>query len=309
MEQDHDIPSLEQTNLGALPYPHVPVDQERFQPRIRVQHVGKWTEIYARYVDMRMVQALHRYRENLMPISTRTESRAKDPEDVKRASGQRRKRQIRLNCLQRAVDHMWTFTIRFTGDAEPKDVILRAFAEFQKVIKARAPKFDPVWTTERQENGQWHIHAGIRGFYDVRWFRSVWYDALNAALGRPLSNNVGELTPGQVDVSYKPGAGGSKKRASIKIASYIAKYVAKNTDEIGFNKKGYHHGRGNKILAPASFYYAPRDNLAQTINEFVRDFQLEGAMRDKDTDFIAMDSIGAVFFMRIPRVMWNPPPF
>jgi hypothetical protein len=205
---------------------------------------------------------------------------------------------------------MWTFTIRqVNGEPNPRDVIVKAFADFQKTIKARRSKFDPVWTLELQENQEFHIHAAIRGFYPVEWFRSVWYDCLNTALGMPLTNTTKELTPGQVDVTYKPGVGASKKKASIRIAGYISKYVAKNTDVIGFNKKGYHHGRGCKLLAPASFYYAPRDNLAQTLNEFVKDFQLEAAMRDKDTDFLPLDSVGCAFFIRIPRVLWNPPPF
>jgi hypothetical protein len=308
MENDQDIPFDLNAEIIDRRWPQVTVDQERFQPRIRVQHVGKWTEIYARFVDMRTVQALHQWRENNMPKGVRSESKAKDPDDVKRASTQRRKRRIRLHCLERSVDHMWTFTMRFVEKAEEKTVIVKAFEGFQKTIRKRAPKFDPVWTLERQENGQWHIHAAIRGFYDVKWFRAAWYDCLNTALGRSLDNTRGSDTPGQVDVTYKPGPGGSKKRASIKIAGYIAKYVAKNTDEIGFNKKGYHHGRGVKVLSPVSYYYKPLDSLAATLQEFIKDFHLERAMCDKDTDFLPMDSMGSAFFIRVPRVLYDPPP-
>jgi len=311
MDSDNQVPDLSETNSKALPYPHVPADVERFQPRIRYQQVGRWVECYAYWADVRSLQKLNAWREGVIPKGYRTETTSKDPERVKFVSSNRRRANIRKHCLMREVDHMWTFTTRpVSSEPEPKEVISKAFDRFQEIVKKRAPKFDPVWVFERQpDSGQWHIHAGLKGFYDVRWLRQVWYDSLEWVRGSQSVDAAGQwITPGQVDVTYKPGPGRSKKKACIKISSYIAKYVAKNTDEIGFNKKGYHHGKGQKLLAPASYFYAPKSHLAEAWTEFVQDYQLERAMVHKDTDFSWMQG-GNSIFVRVPLALFNPPPF
>jgi len=173
-----------------------------------------------------------------------------------------------------------------------------------------APLWNYVAVVEVQpESGQFHIHAGIRGRYDVSVMRQAWHDALNDVWGRDRSLTSGEDSPGNVDISWKPGAGGSKSRAAGKIAGYIAKYVSKDTDSVEFNRKGYFCRRNNIVPKAFSYFYAPREKLVDSLEEFIAEFHLEKALNGGGSSFTVLDQGCNRLFLRVPRRLFNPPPF
>jgi hypothetical protein len=273
MDQDLDIPDILTTGIHARPYPHVYVQDELFQPRLRAQPVGDHIEFYLRYVNLSDLQKLEKYRFECPPGGLRTESKAKDPERTRQVAELRRKRKIRLLCIASKVDRMLTLTTRPFGRNLTRPEFERAFTLFNKEMIRIAPKWDYVACFEKQpESGQYHIHAAIRGRYDVALLRAKWHLALNKVWGRDQSLTQGEDAPGNVDVSYKPGPGRSKLSFAGNIAGYISKYVSKDVECIEFNRKGYYSRHLTKLMKPVSSWYPPSKHLAQTSIQVARDY-------------------------------------
>jgi len=173
-----------------------------------------------------------------------------------------------------------------------------------------APLWNYVAVVEVQpDSGQYHIHAGIRGRYDVTVMRKAWHDALNGVWGRDLSLTAGEDSPGNVDISWKPGVGASKAKAAGKIAGYIAKYVSKDSDGVEFNRKGYFCRRNNVVPKAFSYFYAPRATLVDSLSEFIEEFHLDKALNGGGSSFVVLDQACHRLFLRVPSRLFNPPPF
>jgi hypothetical protein len=154
------------------------------------------------------------------------------------------------------------------------------------------------------------MHAGVRGRFDIGFILSHWRYAVNTVYGLPTDDMTGVNSMGSVNVSYKPGAG-SKRNASVRVASYIAKYIGKGEDQIEFNKKGYFCRRDNRLPAPAHWYYPVRETLNQTVSDFMQDFSIERITAGGDCFIRENVEAGRMLsvFIRIPRSKFNPPPF
>lgn len=308
MDQDHDIPDIFENGNSFRQYPHAFVQDELFQPRMRAQSVGNYIEFYIRYVNLRDLQKLEQYRFTCPPGGLRTESKAKDPERAREVAEIRRKRKIRLLCLEMKVDRMMTLTTRPFGRNLTRAEFEKAFTLFNKEMIRLAPKWDYVACVEKQpESKQYHIHAGIRGRYEVELLRKVWRTALNKVWGRDLDLLDGEDSPGNADISYKPGPGRSKHAFANRVAGYISKYVSKDLECIEFNRKGYYSRHLAKVLSPVSGWYPPAKSLSTTAIQVATDYGFLEEYVSGSVDFIPLR--GGGWFARVPLNIITRAPF
>lgn len=300
-------------SLKASDNPHHYADEHRFQPWVRVQHAGDSTEIYATFVDTRRAQALSDWRKNGAPLPLiRTQSQAKDPQRCLDMVSARRRRKIRLLCMNAKVDRMFTFTTRpLDGRIFNRDEFMAAWSLFLRRVFKDAPRFNYVAVHELQpESRQFHMHAGVRGRFDIAFILRHWRYAVNTVYGLQTDDMTGENSMAGVHVSYKPGAG-SKRNAAVRVASYIAKYIGKGEDQIEFNKKGYFCRRDNRLPAPSHWYYPVKETLNETVEDFIKDFGIDAIKAGGECFLKETIQAGKMLsvFIRIPRSQFNPPPF
>jgi hypothetical protein len=307
MEIDRDIPLHASSELSA--YPHAFTHEERFQPYLRIQPVGDSVEIYLRNADTRLFANAARRLWEGSPKRQRSLEEGKDRSESIAASSRRRRRQIRLLCVNAKVDRMYTFTTRpLGGKILTRDQFDRAWSMYRRMIVQVYPSFNYVAVVEIQpESKQFHVHAGVRGRYSVDVIRETWHKALNHVWCRDLSLVHGEDSPGNVHIKYKPSGGTSKVRAAVRIAGYIAKYIGKDADGTRFNRKGYFHRLDNVVPKPQHFWMRADDVMREVFDRVVAHYGLDDAMTAPDTDFFMMDTKS--FFVRVPKRLFNPPPF
>jgi hypothetical protein len=90
-------------------------------------------------------------------------------------------------------------------DEEQADHIMETWRKFRTYIRREYGDFSFVWVKEKQENGNWHIHALVSRYLEQSWVSDAW-DALGG----------GEI----VDIQYV--------REAEKAAHYIGKYLTKD---------------------------------------------------------------------------------
>lgn len=229
---------------GQFPYRYT--QDDRFQYRVKVQPVAGHLEFSLRCVDTRLSANAARREWEGFPKRGVSTSEAKDPEDSIRRSKLRAKGMVRLLALELAIDRMFTFTIRHTGEPMPYDLVLKAWDLFRRSMETAYPDFRYIATPERQKNGQWHIHAGTHGFMNINVLRRLWHSALNRVLGRSLMLTSGKDTPGHVHIGTKGHLLGDRVKKASKIACYISKYIGKAMD-VALNRKKYFHSYGVQI--------------------------------------------------------------
>jgi hypothetical protein len=186
--------------------------------------------------------------------------------------------------MELGVDRLLTFTIRKVGDyVMDYDMVLKAWDYFRRMALRWDKNFAYVAAPEVQKNGQFHIHAGVRGFINVRIFTRMWQSALNRVLKRSQRLVSGPDSPGTCNVT-KALRGATLQKAK-NIARYVAKYIGKAL-ETGFNRKSFFHTTGIEIT-PAQ---------AQWLEALDRD----GAVREVLVSWGLIDALG------VPKVsIWN----
>jgi hypothetical protein len=301
MEYQFDGPTVGQ-------YPHKFTHDERFQYRVKVQPVAGRLEFSIRCADTRMA-AMAAEREWMgFPKRGAFQSIAKDPEDSKRRAKLRAKGMVRLLALELGVDRMFTFTIRMMGEPVPYDTVLKAWDGFRRSMETHCPGFRYIATPERQKNGQWHIHAGTRGFLNINVLRRLWQASLNRALGRSQLLTTGPDSPGHVHVGNKGRLMGDSVRKATRIASYISKYIGKAMDA-AFNRKKYFHSHGVTIT-PAQRQWLAAQSCDEALEHVLRQYGLvncvEGVMSACTVPVWRRDACSAWFSIHVDDI---PPPF
>lgn len=289
-------------------FPYRLTYEDRFQFRVKVQPVADRLEFSIRAVDTRL-QAMAAQREwEGYPIRGKLTSSSKDPEDGLRRSKLRAKGMVRLLALQLRIDRMFTFTIRLIGTPLPYDDVLKAWDTFRRSMEEHYPDFKYIATPEKQKNGQWHIHAGTRGFINVNVLLRLWQRALNKVMGRSLLLTSGSDSPGAVNVSTRGKLVGDNVRKSSRIAGYISKYIGKCM-EAAFNRKKYFHSYG-VVITPAQRRWLLADNCEAAIAEVLLAYGVIGVglpeRRSWDWKIWMRDSCSAWFAVNIDCL---PPPF
>jgi hypothetical protein len=206
--------------------------------------------------------------------------------------------------MEMGVDRLLTFTIRKTDTVMEYEKVLKAWDLFRRMAVRWDSKFAYVAAPEVQKNGQFHIHAGVSGFINVRIYTRMWQSALNRVLGRPQSLVHGSDSPGTCNVT-KALRGATLQKAR-NIARYIAKYVGKAL-ESGFNRKAYFHTVGVKIT-PAQAVWLEAQDRETAIIEVMRMYGLFDSGIGFDVNVWRRDSCSAWFSVPI-TLETVPPPF
>lgn len=150
------------------------------------------------------------------------------------ASARRAKTQVRRKCKMIRANAMFTLTYRENVTDEAR--VQADFKAFRKRLSKLGP-FHYVACLEKQQRGALHVHIACQGlpaFLMVDGVRVKSFNVLRAMWQRVVGRGMGAC-----NVSRFRG-----KNSPHRIASYIAKYVAKGIEEGGFNKKSYWSSAG-----------------------------------------------------------------
>lgn len=227
-----------------------------------------------------------------------------DRDDNIRKAKLRAKAQVKLLAMELGVDRLLTFTIRKVGDVMPYDDVLKAWDYFRRMALRWDKNFAYVCAPEVQKNGQFHIHAGVRGFINVRIYTRMWQSALNRVLRRPQHLVAGVDSPGTCNVT-KALRGAALQKAR-NIARYIAKYIGKSL-ETGFNRKSHFHTVGIKVT-PAQAQWLEAQDRESAIVEVMQNLGLLASGVAFTVDIWRRDACSAWFSVPVTTEAF-PPPF
>jgi hypothetical protein len=299
---DQDIPLDVAGPLpGQFPYRHT--QDDRFQYRAKAQPVAGTLEISIRPVDTRLAamaaqRAFMGYPKRIGPAPET------DRDDNVRKAKLRAKGQVKLLAMELGVDRLLTFTIRKVGDCMEYDNVLKAWDYFRRMASRFDTNFAYICAPEIQKNGQFHIHAGVRGFINVRIYTRMWQSALNRVLKRNQGLVAGSDSPGTCNVT-KALRGATLQKAK-NIARYIAKYIGKSL-ETGFNRKSHFHTTGIKITPAQAFWLEANDRESAIVEVMQRYGMLESGV-GFDVQIWRRDSCSAWFSVPVNPETF-PPPF
>lgn len=290
-----------ETTPGQFPYRLT--HEDRFQYHSKVQPVAGQLEFSIRTVDTRLAamaaqRAFQGYPKRIGPAPET------DRDDNIRKAKLRAKAQVKLLAMELGVDRLLTFTIRKVGDVlMDYDAVLKAWDYFRRLAVRYDKNFAYVCAPEVQKNGQFHIHAGVRGFINVRIYTRMWQSALNRVLKRNQQLVSGPDSPGTCNVT-KAMRGGTLTKAK-NIARYIAKYIGKAL-ETGFNRKSHFHTVGIKIT-PAQRQWLEAQTRDDAILEVLRAYDLLDEFGNPIPVIWCRDSCSAWF--SVDARLSQPPPF
>lgn len=300
---DSDIPF--DFNDSSFPgqFPYRFTQDDRFQYRVKVQPVAGQLEFSIRTVDTRLAamaaqRAFMGYPKRVGP------SPETDREDNIRKAIHRAKARLKLLAMECRVDRLLTFTIRKVGDScMDYDKVLKAWDLFRRMAARVDKNFHYVAAPEVQKNGQFHIHAGVHGFINVRSYTRMWQIALNRVHGRSQALYQGSDSPGTCNVTKR--LTGSAAGKSKNIAKYIAKYIGKAL-ESGFGRKSYFHTTGIKIT-PARALWLAAVTRDDAFLEVVNHYNLFPALMADALKVWNRD--GCSCWFSCPADLSQPPPF
>jgi hypothetical protein len=215
-----------------------------------------------------------------------------DQESIEKARRTARK-SVRLKCKEMGADHLVTFTTRATIS---RDELKAAWGRFtDNVAYHLKRKFDYVCVCEPHPTNpeHLHLHAAIRGRLTPREmviFRRCWYIALGGT-----GKEKGSAALGGFNIRHIRVRGGAL-RVMDKIASYISKYITKDSYSL-FNKKRYWASRINLLEARA--YWLQADKLDEAWREVRQMFDIFAPEIPK-TDFFQARNMDLIWMRFIP---------
>ena len=205
----------------------------------------------------------------------------KEISDFERAQNHKRsvrrsKQKIRWLCKAIEADRLFTMTYR--ENIEDRAKVRLDFQNFLRSVRHgfKVKHDDGSYTVypaiedwryvavlEKQDRGSFHIHCAVKGFQKIKTLRAAWY---KAAGGR--GDEVGGLTPGQVDVTspYKRWGGRSREWKVNKLAGYLTKYLDKTFDEASPEKRRYWQS-GDAVLPEKRVIFIGGSNCIEAMRE------------------------------------------
>ena len=298
---DSGVPDLFSETPGQFPFRFT--HEDRFQYRVKVQPVAGQLEFSVRAVDTRLSAMAAERAFQGFPKRTGPAPET-DREDNIRKAIWRAKAKVKLLAMECRVDRLLTFTIRKIGDAcMGYETLLRAWDIFRRMAARADKNFHYVAAPEVQKNGQFHIHAGVHGFINVKNYTRMWQIALNRVLGRSQSLYMGEDSPGTCNVTKR--LTGSQCGKSKNIAKYIAKYIGKAL-ESGFGRKSYFHTIGI-VVTPAKALWLESQSRDEAVFEVMVKYGMCRALLAGIVNVWNRDGCSAWF--SVPAGYVNDPPF
>lgn len=198
-------------------------------------------------------------------------------------SVRRSKQKIRWICKAMEADRLFTMTYR--ENIVDRSVVRSHFQEFLRLVRHgfKVKHDDGSYTVyraiedwryvavlEKQDRGAYHIHCAVKGFQKIKTLRAAWYRAIG---GR--GDEVGEATPGQVDVTSpdKRWGGRSREWKVNKLAGYLTKYLDKTFDDSMAEKRRYWQSK-DVVIPEKRVYWIGGTNCIEAMRE-CRDFLRE----------------------------------
>jgi len=223
------------------------------------------------------------------PLEERSEN------DILRAQI-RAKKQVRLRCKEMCADRFITLTTRqFKNTPEE---LLGAFRRFVRMVTAASGgRFDYLAVPEAHPTnpGHFHLHVAVSVWLNVHILRRCWYAALGA---RPDG-----LTPGQIDIKRIVAL--TLQARVWKVASYISKYIAKETI-VRFNKKRYWSSRVD--LPAVKRYWLKARNLSEAFAEAAQRLGFEVTLDAvRSGNIFSVDTANLCWFQCMPGKSQAPP--
>jgi hypothetical protein len=296
---------MENFPTGPAPgqYPHRFTQDDRFQFRNSVQPVAGNLEFSIRAVDTRLPAMAAERAWMGYPLRTAPAADTDHEDNVRRAKW-RAKKQIRLLALEMGVDRLFTFTVRLVGHPLPYNQFLRAWDFFRRMAEHADKNVRYLAVPELQVNGQYHMHAGVKGYQNVRNLTRMWQIALNKVLGRSRDLIHGADSPGTCNIANKKPMSRNPEKCAARIASYIAKYVGKSLEN-QFNRKRYFHSTG-VVVQPAKAYWLAAQTRDGAVMEVLRRWNLLDQFGIPIVDIWRRDSCSAWFTLKADAIV---PPF
>lgn len=180
------------------------------------------------------------------------------------------KKTTRYLVQQMQADRLLTLSYR--ENMEDREQVKEHFTKFRRLVKEGwkgrpgLKNWRYVAVLERQQRGAYHIHIAVKGWQPITFLRECWYRALGASI-----DAKGADTPGGVNVTPPrddTGASRKKEWASVRLASYIVKYMQKTFDDSTTEKNRY--WRSKDISAPVTYrHWLMATNMEEAINELI----------------------------------------
>lgn len=228
---------------------------------------------------------------HFFPATAKTTTPETEEDKQKRAAG-RASAQVHAMAKFHNLDHLWTITKR-CGIATYEEAA-QITARFKRLVAKEFSNFKAVFVPELHtgggvNDGTWHIHFAVHGFFDVRDLRPLVY-----RIGGFDEEQKPRL---QINVSAAHVGAGSHEA----VASYISGYISKNI----FSSTRRKHQR---------YYFLTRNcalpNLKRPQNRSLK-FGVRSLGRDYRGRPWERESrlLGEIFLKtgRIARIVWKSP--
>jgi hypothetical protein len=244
-------------------------------------------EVVCRQIDL---PALGRMLIAPRKTGKREQQKEVNQESVLKATA-RAKKTLRHKIKSMLCDRLATFTFREKdGDTfKTREEVLSAWKYFQKLLKKNGIQFDYVAVLERHKKGNYHIHAAINSYLDVKIVRALWWKA------------VGGKGQGNIDVSFKHHLSRSSRLRGV--AKYVSKYLSKDSEENIFNKKRYMSSRHE--MPEKLTFLSNASSLMDALKEARSKFS---AHIDSKGDFFPFLD-GSGFWLNVNEDNFSPFPF
>jgi hypothetical protein len=249
-----------------LKYPDVKYEQFPFVAKVQPFAAGGY-EATIRQVDLDKVG---RAMDGGGASAQREKGEQKESDVVR--SKQRAKTKMRHLIKSMGCDRLLTLNVR-EGDEDFWSVEVWA-ANWKKFVRLCAKagcSISYVCVLERHKKGNYHLHAAIVGYANIKLMRHIWW-AICGGHGQ-----------GNVDVSFKQNQTVHQRRAGV--AKYVTKYLTKQDDVVDFNKKRYWQSKHK--LPEAIRYVLSSSELHEALLEVAGIFNLDkNAILDSKSVFI-----------------------
>jgi hypothetical protein len=214
------------------------------------------------------------------------------PEEKQKRAAGRAAGQVHAMAKFHALDHLWTITKR--GGISTFEEATKITAKFKRLASKEFPGFIALFVPELHtgggvNDGSWHIHFAVHGFYEVKVMRSLVY--------RVLGFDDDQKPRGQINVSSAHVGAGS--HASV--ASYITAYISKNIFN-GTRKKNQRYYLLTRSCALPNLKRPHNRALKFGIQTLGRDYR--GRTESREARLL-----GEIFLKtgRFARIVWKSP--
>jgi hypothetical protein len=162
------------------------------------------------------------------------EGRVTTEAEKEKIEAARARREVRRLVKYHGLDHMWTGTYR--GKHSDRGQVLKDIHKFERLVRKIYPQFRLVLVLEihhggGENDGGYHFHFAVNGFYEVEILRSAWWKVVGDAQG---------------NVQVESRCAQTRRQ----ITAYLIKYIMKEVED-GTRKKGWHrYRRSHGLVVP-----------------------------------------------------------